>query len=69
LAWLLSFYWKLDHAYDSIGELTPNLQQGRRPAGDIVSSLQVKCEAGLAGGLKLTPQAAAALRGLGIQAK
>ena len=69
LAWLLSFYWKLDQAYDSMVELTPNLHQGRRPAGDVVNSLQGKYEAGLAGRLLLTPQAAAALKELGIQPK
>ena len=69
LAWLLSFYWELDEAYDSMEELTPNLHQGRRPAGGVVKDLQKKYEAGLAGGLLLTPQAAGALRELGIQPK
>ena len=69
LAWLLSFYWKVDQAYDSLAELSPNLHQGQRPTGDVVKGLQDKYEAGLAIGLMLPADARESLSGLGIQPK
>jgi len=69
LAWLLSFYWHVDQAYDSIPELSQHRGEGQRPLPHLLRALQRTYEAGLAQGLKLPGHSQRALQDLGIQNK
>jgi hypothetical protein len=64
LAWLLSFYWKVDQAYNSLSELARHLGEGQRPATDAMQALREKYEAGRAHGLELTHDSQGALHNL-----
>jgi hypothetical protein len=66
LAWLLSFYWKVDQAYNSLSELAAHLAEGHRPMPHLLRSLRQKCLAGMANGLQLSADGRQALDGLGI---
>ena len=66
LAWLLSFYWHVDGAHDSLAELTGHLAEGLRPPPHLLRSLRRMYEAGVSGGLKLSADAASALAASGI---
>ena len=67
LAWLLSFYWNLDQAYDSLAAFGSNLDQGQRPVGGLIEKLRHKCQAAISQGIDLTPGESAILRGLGVR--
>ena len=67
LAWLLSFYWNVDQAYNSLSELFLHLGEGRSPEASEVEELGKMYEAGVAQGLKLTGTSREALRDLGIE--
>ena len=69
LAWLLSFYWQVDHAYNSLAELAQHRGLGRPPTSDLLSALQKKYEACLAWGLRLPRESQRALSDLGIGAQ
>ncbi|MDP6513908.1 MAG: hypothetical protein QF878_12055 [SAR202 cluster bacterium] len=66
LAWLLSFYWNVDQAYDSLAELSHHRGQGLRPAQHLLRVVQQMYEAGASQGLELTSEARAALSELGV---
>jgi hypothetical protein len=66
LAWLLSFYWKVDQAYNSLPELAGHLDEGRRPMPHLLRALRRMYEGGLAQGLKLPTESEPALTTLGI---
>jgi hypothetical protein len=68
LAWLLSFYWHVDQAYNSLSMLVQHQKEGRRPGPDLLRAIQKKYEVGLSQGLKLPPDSLRALKKLGIPA-
>ena len=66
LAWLLSFFWNVDRAYDSLAELARHTDEGYRPESQALDALREMYEAAGRQGLKLAHAAEAELRGLGI---
>jgi len=66
LAWLLSFAWHLDGAYNTLEEAAAHRHEGMRPFPHTLRLLQAKYEAGLARGLDLPPSARRALPLLGL---
>ncbi len=66
LAWLLSFYWHVDRAYNSMPELAQRRGEGQRPASHLLRALQQMYEAGLTQGLELPPASRRALRDVGL---
>lgn len=68
LAWLLSFFWKVDHACNSLPELARQIGSGQRPLTHLLRALQDKYNAGLAQGLTLSPEGQDALAASGLRA-
>lgn len=66
LAWLLSFYWKVDQAYNSLSELADHLTEGHRPMSHLLRSLRLKRQSALTSGLQLSADGRQALDSLGI---
>ena len=66
LAWLLSFYWHVDRAYDSLAELAGHRNEGVAPPPHLVRALRQMYEAGLKTGLTIPLEAKSALATLGI---
>jgi len=66
LAWLLSFYWHVDQAYNTVPELVARLGEGRRPSAGRMAAIQSMYEAGLSQGLELSESGQAALEQVGI---
>ena len=66
LAWLLSFYWSVDQAYDSLQELATHLGEGQRPAPESLRALQEMYRVSLTAGLQLMSDSRGALSRLGI---
>ena len=63
LAWLLSFYWNVDQAYNSLSELAGQLGSGTRPPNATLSSLAAKYRDS---GLKLSGDSAGLLGKVGL---
>ena len=68
LAWLLSFYWNVDQACDSITQLSSHRAEGMDPGPALIQQLRDKYQAAAAHGLRLSDEASLALAGLGIRA-
>ncbi len=68
LAWLLSFYWSLDQAYETLGDAASRLGQGMRPVEYQLRELQRKYREGTKAGLSLSANAAKSLLTLGLRA-
>ena len=68
-AWLLSFYWNVDHAYDTLPQLLLHRDEGQGPVGPVLEQLQSMYDSGVAYGLDLPPEARDALDGLGLEAR
>ena len=68
LSWLLSFYWHVDQAYNSLEDLIQHHGEGQRPNSSVLGQLQNKYQEGKTQGLALTVQGSAALGNLGLQA-
>ena len=66
LAWLLSFCWNVDQAYNSLQELFSHREAGKRPASSVMRQLAKMYRDGAAQGLSLSGDGLEALRGLGI---
>ena len=66
LAWLLSFYWHVDQAYNTLPELVARLGEGRRPSAGRMAAIQSMYEAGLSQGLELSERGQGALEQVGI---
>ena len=66
LAWLLSFYWHVDGAYNSLPELVLHREEGRKPRPQTLAAIKIKYAAGLDQGLELPPESRKALREAGI---
>ncbi len=69
LAWLLSFFWHVDQAGDSLVDLSRRLGEGQRPLTHLLRALREKYEAGLAQGLRISPEAQGTLARLGLSAE
>jgi len=67
LAWLMSFYWNVDQAYNSLSDLTEHLQQGRRPQDRTLADLQAMYAAGVGRGLALSADSQGLLLTLGLK--
>ena len=63
LAWLLSFYWNVDQAYNTLPELSGRLGEGSRPSGATLSALGAKYRAS---GVQISSEGAAELGKVGL---
>ena len=63
LAWLLSNYWGLDQAYNTLPDLAVHLDEGSRPSADNLNALAAKYRES---GLQLPPESADKLGKLGL---
>ena len=66
LAWLLSFFWNVDHAYETLAELRAHVSEGNAPVTDVLKKLQDMYAQATGNGLSLDGAAAAALSYLGF---
>ena len=66
LAWLLSFYWNVDQAFNTLSDLAGHRQQGHPPVAHLVRALSRKFAASRQAGLELSPEGLDALARLGI---
>jgi ATP-dependent phosphoenolpyruvate carboxykinase len=66
LAWLMSFYWKVDQAYNTLTDLVSNLEQGHQPMPHLLRELSRKYGVSASRGLNLTRESQGALKLLGI---
>ena len=66
LAWLLSFYWKVDQAYNSLAELSQHRSEGRQPLPHLLRELERAYQAGVTAGLELPTASRGVLKELGI---
>ena len=69
LAWLLSFYWHVDQAYNSLPELARHLHEGQPPGPTLMKAIQQKYEQGRSQGLQLPPDSLSAHESLGLAHK
>ena len=67
LAWLLSFSWNVDRAYNSLTELTDHLAEGYKPMPHLLRELNQKYTAGINNGLAIPEKSKSVLSILGIQ--
>jgi ATP-dependent phosphoenolpyruvate carboxykinase len=65
LAWLLSFYWKVDQAYNTLPELVQHLHEGRQPMPHLLRELR-RMYVNARPDLSLPEESQNALVGLGI---
>ena len=66
LAWLLSFYWHLDKAYDTLAEAVDHCTEGMRPPPHLLRELSRTCATADADGLRLSEGQRRALGELGV---
>ena len=66
LAWLLSFYWHVDQAYNSLPELAGHLHEGQPPGPSLMKAIQQKYEQGRSQGLQLPSDSLGAHESLGL---
>ncbi|MCI0812310.1 MAG: phosphoenolpyruvate carboxykinase (ATP) [Chloroflexi bacterium] len=67
LAWLLSFHWNTNNAYNTLQELGAHRSEGSSPCEYLIRALQWKYDDGTRAGLSLSGDAANALRALGLR--
>ena len=66
LAWLLSFSWNVDEAYNSLKELSEHLSEGYKPIPHLLRELRSKYESGLQSGLEISSTGQTTLSQLGL---
>ena len=66
LAWLLSFFWNVDQAYETLAELRAHVSEGNAPVADVSKKLQDMYAQATGNGLSLGGAAAAELSSLGF---
>ena len=66
LAWLLSFYWHVDEAQDTLSFLADHRGEGTRPASHLLRELRRVYETSVAQGLQLENSTLRALGTLGV---
>lgn len=69
LAWVLSFYWNVKQAYHTLADLAQHIGEGTPPDAATQQALQAKYNEGIAAGLELPGDSAAALSAVGITAR
>ncbi len=67
LAWLMSFYWNVDQAYNTLSDLVQHRQEGQRPNDRMLAELQAVYQAGVSQGLVLPANAIRELPDLGLK--
>ncbi len=67
LTWLLSFFWNVDQAYNTLAQLVEHIDEGQLPLSFQLRELQDKYETGVAQGLELSEVGLAALPRLGLE--
>ena len=67
LTWLLSFFWNVDQAYDTLADLDAHQTEGNAPDAAVSESLQGMYAQATASGLSLPSSASAALASLGLR--
>ena len=67
LAWMLSFFWSVDQAYDTLAELDSHRGEGSAPGADISKALEKICGDAAANGLNLPSGSDAILSSLGFR--
>ena len=68
LTWLLSFFWSVDQAYDTLSELDAHRGEGSAPDAAVSQGLQNMYQRAISGGLSLPGGSAATLTSLGVRA-
>ena len=68
LTWLLSFFWHVDQAYNSLEDLAERIGEGQQPLTHLLRELQDKYETGSSQGLRLSESGRRALPQLGLTA-
>ena len=68
LTWLLSFFWNVDQAYNTLADLDAHRNEGSAPDTAVLQKLQDMCGRAAGKGLTLSGAAAAALTALGLRA-
>ena len=66
LTWLLSFFWQVDQAYNSLDDFMAHADEGRQPLTHLLRELQDKYANGAARGLQIGAAGAAILSRLGL---
>ena len=69
LTWLLSFFWHVDQAYNSVEDFVSRIDQGQPPLTHLLRALREKYQAGLARGLAIPAATQAVLTTLGLPAE
>ena len=69
LSWLLSFYWSLDQAYETLAETAAHRSEGMRPVAYQLNELQRKYRDGLQAGLSVDVADRLRLAELGLRAE
>ena len=69
LTWLLSFFWHVDQAYNSVEDFVSRIDQGQPPLTHLLRALREKYRAGLARGLAIPAATQAVLTTLGLPAE
>ena len=69
LSWLLSFYWSLDEAYETLAQVSAHRAEGMRPVAYQLRELQRKYGEGVGLGLSLAPDARRPLADLGLRSE
>ena len=67
LAWLMSFYWNVDQAYNDLADLVQHLHEGKRPDDRTLAELQGEYQTGVSHGLALSADARRALPDIGLR--
>ena len=67
LSWLLSFYWSLDQAYETLPAVAAHRAEGMRPVAYQLRELQRRYRDGVASGLNVSGDARQSLPELGLQ--
>ena len=66
LAWLLSFYWKVDQAYNSLQDLVEHKTEGREPLPHLLRAIEQTCQSAIGQDLQLSDYHRRILDQLGI---
>ena len=69
LSWLLSFYWSLDQAYETLAGTAAHRSEGMRPVAYQLNELQRKYRDGLKAGLAVDAASRQSLAELGLRAE
>ena len=66
LSWLLSFYWKVDQAYQSLEDLLEHQTEGRQPLPHLLRAIEQTCQSALGQELRLNERQRSLVDQLGI---